>query len=75
MPLKNKTSLFSSLVLQTSYVSNSENAQNMSAEDVMDKDTFYSVLADLDIQLCLFEPEWVWGIGHQKFTLSASWSM
>lgn len=29
-------------------------SQNMSAEDVMEEDTFYSVLADLDIQWFLF---------------------
>ena len=57
MPLKNKTSLFSLLVLQTSYVSNSEN-WHMSAEDVMGEDTFYSVSADSDIKLYLFKPEY-----------------
>lgn len=31
----------------------------MSAEDVTDKDTFYSVLADSDIHSYLFEPEYM----------------
>lgn len=33
-------------------------AQNMSAEDVMDKDTSHSVLADTDIQSYFFEPDY-----------------
>lgn len=31
----------------------------MSVEDVMDEDTIYSVLADLDIKLYYFELDWV----------------
>lgn len=30
----------------------------MSADDVMDEDTFYNAFADSDIQLYLFEPEY-----------------
>lgn len=53
MPLKNKTSSFSWLVLQTSYVSNIDNV----LEDVINKDTFYSVLADI-FSAVFFEPEY-----------------
>lgn len=47
-------------------------SQNMTAGDITDKDAFYSVLADSDIQPCLFEPEWVWGVGCQKLQLTTS---
>lgn len=34
-------------------------ASQMSVEDVMDEDTSYNVLADLDIKLYYFELDWV----------------
>lgn len=33
-------------------------SKNMSAEDILDEDQSYSLLAPEDVQLCFSEPEW-----------------